>query len=200
MIIDKNINTELVYNELIAIKIGYKYSQLYENKFQKIKALLEKQDIYITSAQKHISNLESSQDISKEILNKSEKLFNCFLKKSKISINLTQRLLSKIKKDLSHIILNKENKIEIEKIFSILTNYLEIIKKNKETIADLVDRYGKIIKKHYNSHNSCKYANNHFLCYLYRLSHYKYKQNTANSCAKYKNSSNISNLQDGKEQ
>ncbi|UWN90583.1 hypothetical protein NQ517_16730 [Bacteroides ovatus] len=83
MIINEGTDTKEIYNNLIAIKIGYKYSQLYENKLQKIGSLLKKQNGYITLIERNIKKLEIDQNIETEELNKNSKLFNLIKKTMK---------------------------------------------------------------------------------------------------------------------
>jgi hypothetical protein len=175
-IINEKVSTELIYNEFIAIKIGYKYSQLYEYSFQKIKDLLVKQDVYIVLLRKNMDDFESSQDMNKEMLNKSIKLFDRFQKENKTSAKLTQKLLSKMERDLDYITFNKENKLEIEKLLEIVKSNFSTLNKNVEIISDLVDRFKEIIdrqkRKYNNCYNYCRFADNRVLCYLHRFMHY----------------------------
>ena len=113
MIINEGTDTKEIYNNLIAIKIGYKYSQLYENKLQKIGSLLKKQNGYITLIERNIKKLEIDQNIKTEELNKNSKLFNLIKKNNETSFHLIDKILSNIQKDLNHILVNEENEKEM---------------------------------------------------------------------------------------
>lgn len=187
MIVNENINTELVYNEFITVKIGYKYSQLYNNGFHEIKNLLVKQEYYITLLRKNIDELEASQGVDTETLNRSMKLFNKFQKENEISYKLTQKLLTKIQRDWGYIAFNKENKLEIEKLLDAVKSNINAINVNCDTISELLDRFKEIINKQRKEYSSCanycRFANNRFLCYSHRILHYLKKQSSVDNCS-----------------
>lgn len=179
MIINEGTDTKEIYNNLIAIKIGYKYSQLYENKLQKIGSLLKKQNGYITLIERNIKKLEIDQNIETEELNKNSKLFNLIKKNNETSFHLIDKILSNIQKDLNHILVNEKNEKEINKLLSIINNNLSISKKKRELIETLlnkyetllnkqVDKYQKMIDEQSKCQYYCRFANNKFLCYTHR--------------------------------
>lgn len=173
IIINESIDVKLAYNEFIAIKLGYRYGQLFENGFQEITKLLKKQDRIITLLREKIEKLELIQNRNMEILEESMKSFCDIIKENDTIVDKSVKIILKIKGDLKYIPLNKENKLEIEKLCKIINKNSDNFNKNCGTILELSDRFEKIINKqkeeYNNCFNYCRFANNRFLCYLHRI-------------------------------
>lgn len=187
IIINESIDMELAYNEFIAIKFGYRYSQLFENGLQEITKLIEKQNKIITLIREKIEKLELIQNRNMEMLGGSMKSFRDFQKENNSIADKSTKIISRIKRDLKYIPLNKENKREIEKLYEIINKNAAGLKNNCGTISELSDRFEKIINKqkeeYSNCSNYCRFANNRFLCYSHRILHYLKKQSSIDNCS-----------------
>ena len=187
MIINEGTDTKEIYNNLIAIKIGYKYSQLYENKLQKIGSLLKKTKwLYNFNREKYKKIGNRSKYRNRRIEQKQQAL-QSYKKNNETSFHLIDKILSNIQKDLNHILVNEENEKEINKLLSIINNNLSISKKKRELIETLlnkyetllnkqVDKYQKMIDEQSKCQYYCRFANNKFLCYTHRCLYFFYKE------------------------
>lgn len=176
LILNKDVDADYVYDKFITIKIGYKYSQLFDNRFYEVDKLIKDEDRYIYSLNQRIERLELVDDIDRCELNLCIEMLNKIKEQHKVISKTTIKLLTKIKSDIDYLSLCKGNIQEFKKIEDIVKSNFYKLDLNSKSIAELLTRFNSLFDKQLgrviNGPDYCKFANNRFLCYSYRLFQY----------------------------
>jgi len=134
VLINEEIDVNFVYEEFISIKIGYKYSRLYQGDIQKIYTLIEEQNNYIRdidSIKYEGCPIEHFNEI-KEVLAKADLLYS----NHQEIINMATKMTNKMSWDVKRISLDEE---ELKKLISAIKKALEISKENETKIERKVE-------------------------------------------------------------
>lgn len=145
-LIDENLNIDLTYEELISIKIGCKYSQLYQKYIEFMYSLIRKQKSELNYIKSIEVKINSPTPLSKKELNIFIGEIKEYMRYHKLIIYFAVKINKKCKKSIHHISFN-DNEEELYKLSSILNKIIDNAQNDIDILNDISKKVRQYIGK-----------------------------------------------------